>query len=496
MERVGRASLGSLGKSEKANIFALATICAFLLVVLCYYGETLLPPFPDESLFLQPAQNLVEGKGMGTPALDNLLPGIDRRTYWQPPVYFLTLSVWCKFFGFEVISSRWLSRFCAVLVLLLSWLLARRWGVERRLALLCVAWIGLDLTFQYNANLGRMDTLNSLWLLASLLAFTAHQQRGRSWRVLVAGVFAALATLTHFIAIPSVLFLLSVLVWRKQGKAALIFATPIAVGWLLWLGYAAQDWQSWVGQLGLQFARKGEGGLIAVAYHLLFLQSFLPLYGVFPTNAPPIWSALAISSVWALARRHLPKNQWQVAFLAVTFFSSAFGGELWYIGWWTPFGYILLCLLLQTVFREQSKKAWFSALCLLWVCWQLFKIGQAVAYVPQLKRSIDKFFAEVQATVPKGSTLLLHCVPDPFPLLRKTRPDLTMVQISPTPMLPGALLRAHEDADFFVGLTEWGEARGIKLLGAQKEWHIQTLLGSWSVRIHPVAKDLRLKGSD
>ncbi len=174
-----------------------AFIGLFLVGFICllnYYGYTLLPFWPDETFFLQPAQNLAEGKGMGTPALDDLLPRISQRTYWQPPVYFLALSVWGRLTGFNVISSRWFSRFCAVVVLVLLWFLERQWGIGKQLTLICLVWTGLDLTFQYDANLGRMDALNVLWLMASSLAFTAHERNGKSWQAGMAGVFGALAT--------------------------------------------------------------------------------------------------------------------------------------------------------------------------------------------------------------------------------------------------------------------------------------------------------------
>ncbi|MCX7967203.1 MAG: glycosyltransferase family 39 protein [Armatimonadetes bacterium] len=459
------------------------------IFLLSYYGYALLPFWPDETFFLQPAQNLAEGKGMGTPALDDLLPGISQRTYWQPPVYFLALSVWGKFMGFNVMSSRCFSRACAIGVLVLLWFLARRWGIGERLALFCVIWTGLDLTFQYNANLGRMDTLNAFLLMGSLVAFTSYQQNGREWHVGMAGVFGSLATLTHFIAIPAVLTLGAILVWRRQVKALVWFALPILVGWVLWLTYAAQDWQSYFGQLELQFVRKGEGGLSATLLRLFFPQSLVSLYGTFPINSPPIWFILLALTFGAWLRGSSPLKGWQIALFSMAFLSAASGGELWYIGWWIPFGYLLLSLWLQFILEHFPKKAWIWTLCILWVCWQLFKIGQAVSSVPELKRDIDRFFVEVSEILPHGAKVILHCVPDPFPLLQSDRPDLQLIQISPTPMLPEALNRVQKDSDFFVGLTNWAEGRGLNLPEFWKEWRFRGPESSWGVKIHKLRKD-------
>ncbi|MDT7894207.1 MAG: hypothetical protein RRA51_07800, partial [Armatimonadota bacterium] len=147
------------GSPPLLDVVVVAFVIIGFVCLLSFYGYALLPFWPDEICFLQPAQNLAEGKGMGTPVLDDLLPGISQRTYWQPPVYFLVLAVWGKLVGFDVMSSRLLSRVCGVGILLLLWLLALRWGICSQLALICVIWTALDLTFQYNSNLGRMDTM-------------------------------------------------------------------------------------------------------------------------------------------------------------------------------------------------------------------------------------------------------------------------------------------------------------------------------------------------
>jgi 4-amino-4-deoxy-L-arabinose transferase-like glycosyltransferase len=174
------------------DVVVIAFVIIGFVSLLNFYGYALLPYTADEICFLQPAQNLAEGKGMGTPVLDDLLPGISQRTYWQPPVYFLVLAVWGKLVGFDVMSSRLLSRVCGVGILLLLWLLALRWGICPQLALVCVIWTALDLTFQYNSNLGRMDTMNAFWLMACLLAFTEHQRGGKIWQAAAAGFFGAL----------------------------------------------------------------------------------------------------------------------------------------------------------------------------------------------------------------------------------------------------------------------------------------------------------------
>ncbi len=332
--------------------------------------------------------------------------------------------------------------------------------------------------------------LNALFLMACLFSFTTYQRYGKTWQAVLAGVFDALATLTHFIAIPTVLSLALVLFWQRRGQALLAFTSPLILGWLFWLSYAAQDWQSWLGQLGLQFARKGETFFLFLALRIIFVESLLPLYGVFPVNTLPLWVALVVASILSIWCKNSPLTGWQTACLVIDYFSSAVGEELWCIGWWTPVGYLLLSLWLNKTFEKLSRKSWLLAICLLWTGWQLLGIGQAATSAHICKRSIDKFFAEIQIAIPKGALVLLHCIPDPFQTLQEKRPDLSLIQISQTPMSPRALKRVLSNADFFVGLRQWGKSRGIvNLAKAEKTWLLRTALRTWSVGLYRLKKE-------
>jgi hypothetical protein len=479
-----RSEIMRSGSLPLLDVVVVAFVIIGFVCLLSFYGYALLPYFPDEICFLQPAQNLAEGKGMGTPALDDLLPGISQRTYWQPPVYFLVLAVWGKLVGFDVMSSRLLSRVCGVGVLLLLWLLALRWGVCSQLALICVIWTALDLTFQYNSNLGRMDTMNAFWLMACLLAFTEHQRSGKIWQATAAGFFGALATLTHFIAIPSVLTLGLVLAWRKRWRDLLWFSLPVLLGWGMWFIYAAQDWQSFWTQLYYQFAQAFEDGFFGTLLRLFFLPSLFPFFGLFVANSPPIWFSLTLVSFLAWKRKFLPLQGWQMALILVIYCSAAFGGEPWYFGWFTPFGYLLLSLCFRQAFKENRWRFVLVGLCLLWCSYQGFRVGQALSSVQGLKVEIDRFNFELATVLPRGVQVLLHGVPDPSPTLQHLRPDLRFIQLFPAPMAQEALKRTLHQTDFSVGLTEWGQKHGIPLRKQIREWIFHASVRTWLVKLY------------
>lgn len=468
------------------DVFFIIFVMFCFILLLNYYGYALIPIFHDEIYFLQPAQNLAEGKGMGTPALDELLPGISQRTYWQPPVYFLTLAMWGKLVGFDIMLARWMSRLFGVGVLLLLYLLALKWGVHPRLALICMIWTALDLSFQYNSNIARMDTFNAFLTITCLLIFTSYQQNRKSWQAFASGLFGALATLTHFIAIPPIFILFLALIWRKNRRDLSWFLLPITFGWAMWLIYAAQDWSSFWTQLHSQFVRKGEIGFLGKLIQLLFPQSVLPFFGVFSVNSPPIWFSLLLASILGWKRKFLPLSGWQFAFILSIYCSAALGGELWYVGWFTPFGYLLLSLWLQQAFQENRWRFILVGLCLLWIGYQSIKVGQALSSVRSLKTNIDRFNTELASLLPPNSQILIYGLPDPVLNLLQLRPDLRIIILSPTPMQQEAFKRILQSSDFFVGISEWGQRRGLPLSTPKQEWSFSTPLGSWSVGLFPL----------
>lgn len=451
-------------------LFALVGISIGFLSLLCYYGNTFLPTSPDESVFIQPAQNLAEGKGMGTPMLGDLLPGIARRTYWQPPVYFLALSIWGRLFGFDLLSARWFSRLLGILGLMMLFALARKWGLPSGVSLLCVLWTALDLHYQYNANIARMDMLNLIFLLASLLAFTEGLKGDKDHAFFLSGIFATLATLTHLISVPLAFSLLIYLSLRCSTKKAIYFGLPLLLGFSVWFVYALQDWTAFIGQMALQFQRKGEGGLDALMLRLLFIASLIPIWGVFPVNSPPIWLGLICVTVIALKRRISPLTDWQVFVIATAYLAAAIGGESWYVGWFVPLGYLMTGLW-SNAFLERQRLAnsqWLMeqklrmvllAIALLWLGYQAMRVGQNFTGMSVMQRDIARFMDELPRLLPFKSTVLLHSIPDPYLTLRHHRPDLHLYQISPTPMQPKALQRLKRRADFFIGVWEWASGR-------------------------------------
>ncbi len=459
------------------RIFILLGICASFLAILWHYGGDFLPYWPDEALFIQPSKNLVEGKGMGTPFLDNLLPGISRRTYWQPPVYFLALGAWGSLFDFNLLSARWFSRILGVLGLLLLFALSRRWGLPPGVSLFCVLWTALDYRYQYNANVARMDILNFVFLLASVMAFTEGMKRQNNYAFLISGLFGALSVLTHLISVPVIFSLFIYLLVRRLWKQSFYFVLPLLLGILAWLIYALQDWTSFVGQLSLQFQRKGEYGLI------LILRRFL-----LPIGLRTIFSFLIFATLISLKSKHSPLADWQALVIGVAYLTEVVGVEMWYLGWFIPWGYLTIGMwgnsLLKRWWSKNSRQRTkqklqiaLLAMALLWSGYRAIKTWQFSIKVFTTRSDLAQFMDDLVHSLPEKSTVLTCSVPDPCLILARYRTDLKIYQLSPTPMQKEALDQLAKQADFFVGFRELVKDKLNVPHSVVRTWTIRTPLG-------------------
>lgn len=434
-------------------IFALAGICGLFLAILCHYGCDFHPCSPDETVFLQPAQNLAEGKGMGTPLLDDLLPGISQKTYWQPPVYFLTLSAWGSLFGFDLISARWLSRILGTLGLVMLFAISRHWGLPFGISLFCVLWTALDYRYQISANIARMDILNFVFLLASVMAFTKGMNRQSNSAFLLSGFFGILSVLTHLISVPVILVLLVYLLTQRLWKQAFYFVLPLLFGLLAWLVYALQDWSSFWGQMSLQFQRKGE------FFPFVVYRLFLPLLS--PLSLRSVWLVLAFATIVALKFKHSPLLNWQAFVIGTMCLTEIVGVEIWYEGWFIPWGYLMAGAWGNAVLKwqrlsnqwqmKQKLQMALIVIALLLAGYGAAKTWQISTIVPTTRSDTAKFVDELVRFLPKNATVLMFNTPDPCPILIQLRPDLRIYQLSPTPMRKEALERIAEQSDFFIG---------------------------------------------
>lgn len=483
---------------QTGSLAALTIIVLAFLWLMTFYGDALPPPYDDEVFFVQPAQNLAEGKGMGTPVLDELIPGIAKRTYWQPPFYFLTLSLWGRVFGFDLLSARWFSRLAGVLGLVVIFGLARCWGLPIGVSLLCVLWVASDLVYQYRANFARMDMLNALLVFSALWLFTVGIERSDNHRLGLSGTLTAAATLTHLISVPIAFALVGTLMVRRRWHSLLWFALPIAIGWAIWLIYVVQDFQSFLAQMAIQFAGKGHGISWVVADQFRRIQEWLLMtrwmdfWGALLTNEPP-WFGIIIVLTFTFICRCLPMALWQLGIVIVAYGAAviACGGGLHYLPLFVPLGYVATTRLGVELAKKPMSRLLLLICVVIWCGCQLSRITQTIVALPTYRASVQSFLKGLERTLPPGATIIIASFPDPYFHLQTTRPDLTVYEMLPISQLWGeeALAKLLRRSDFYL----WGGMEGLPFLPVEQrryEWTIQAPLKSYRIYLAPLRKDI------
>ncbi len=455
-------------------LLALVFVVGLFLWLLTRYGDVFPPPWPDEILFIQPASEVAAGRFMATPSLRGQLPGIAQRTFWQPPLYFLILSLWGRIAGFSIAATRLFSRLAATGVLFIVYALGREWGLKREWAYLTVVLTALDTSFQVVANVGRMDIFCSFFTMAMLFLFTRYWRQNRTMRHLIgAGLFGSFAVLTHLIAAPVVIGI-AYLLWRSHKRRdAILFLSPLLVGLTLWCAYGLQEPTSFWQQLALQFARKGN---IASRILLLLLgrASLLPAFSI---NTLPLWG------VWLLLgiqKRTLSLSlAWQHYLIAVAYISVLIGGEPWYVGWYLPLSYLLLTWVAQN-FSFVHTRVLVRLAIGLFIIYQVVIVAQNVLVLPSLREEFTQFIDDNVRSLPPHASVTVYSIPDPSLYLIESRPDLDVRAVAPLP-LPNAVFQSLlRDSDNLILMPLYADRR-LFLPTVQQTWYFHGSKGTWEV---------------
>ena len=256
------ASAEAPGRRITLGISAAALV--FLLLAI---GTALTKrPWCDEAWFASPALDLATNGRMGTHLLEPTgswmavnnpganLKRIDQRTYWVMPLHLLVLAAWFKIFGFSLIVLRLPAMAWALMAMAAWWVMVRRLGGSKEVALLAIFLIGIDSAFVDFGSDGRMDMMCAALGFAGMAAYLALREANFRRAVIVSHTVAALACFTHpngFLAAASILFLMVYLDRKQFGWLTLpVAGIPYVVAALGWGMYIIQDPEAFRAQFG------------------------------------------------------------------------------------------------------------------------------------------------------------------------------------------------------------------------------------------------------
>ncbi len=403
-----------------------------LLGALCFYicfSLVLLrvfpPPLPDEMYFAPAAHSLFEHGELRTP----VIAGLERRTFWMPPAYYLALGIFFQVFGYGFESLRIFSILCGSVVVALTYILGRQLRLPFPILALVLLLTVVDPFFLRYSKLGRMDSFTLVWMMSALVAHLAWlRDLKKRWNGATL-LLGALAVASHPIGIvaPVGLFLHRLMLYRHRAISRLSLWAPVFsvafVGLALAL-YWARDPQEFLAQMSFQFSRKFERGVAQSIYNwAIRYRTLLFLLG-----------PLAISIVFSV--RKMFAENWStrevpvVIFTVLTCSVSILSFELFYVLYYVPVVALTIGLAFVTSIKDWAPR--FRQLARLLVFGAianalLFDGYFSYLYLVELKNAtvVSRVAREVEQSIPAQSNVLLLGAPNLYWDLRKIRHDLS-----------------------------------------------------------------------
>jgi hypothetical protein len=185
--------------SRRDRVVAFSFLLVFFALVIGYSFTR--APWWDEGLFADVAVSFRRFGRLGSSVLAPhsylFLPGIERYTYWQFPLYLVSLGSWFRVAPIAVQSMRLFSVLWSCVYLAGWFLFTRALTRDERLSLFVTVVVVFDYSCVSSASNGRMEMMCAALGQAALATYVCLRERDRKAAFLTAGFFGASSFFCH-----------------------------------------------------------------------------------------------------------------------------------------------------------------------------------------------------------------------------------------------------------------------------------------------------------
>ncbi|MCW7468937.1 glycosyltransferase family 39 protein [Leptospira kanakyensis] len=385
--------------------------------------------WPDEVLFFSPSLSLARDGHLQTEVLKGLIPGMESKTLWMPPVYFLFSGFSLSIFPDTLTTVRLANVFIVYLTAVGFYILLRREAISpiaSQIAFASVLWEPLLFRF---GTAARMEGLTAFFFILSLL-FATNKDKSKVYFVFLAGVSLSLSSLSHPIG-ASFGLVTAFLVWKNFGlKSIPWFFLGGMLPILCWLYYIHPNWNWFEIQFGAQLTRKrnllGNFTLIDKVKVFSFGFGFAKLRLILILTEIILLISLSYQS-WKNSGK---LNQKWILFwiwilsVLVSLYTSSEGWYVFHILFPLAFG---MALLYENK-RIDSKLAILGVLLSLS---SLLYTNHIHWFQTDSKKILESHFQNLEMSLAHSKSVYLQALPDPYFDLRNKRPDLDILEFIP-----------------------------------------------------------------
>lgn len=444
--------------------FWLILCTSFLLIFQVFINFEVLPlSWPDEALFSSPASRLAEEGDFSTPVLYGLVPGMDKATLWNSPLYILIVSFAYKLYGGEEqFIGRFVSLIEAMLVLLVFLQIIKLYVEKNLYKWVLVLCLVFDITFIRSANTLRMDMQTLLFVLLTIwiLLFQLNQKTATNKKVvpyLLAGLFTGLAGMSHPFAVV-LLPIWFILVFPRILPLFYGFMGAM-LSFSSWLFYIIPNYKIFQEQFLAQMERKpdlfklwgGETGGIFIVFSSQYGNKPIMVFALL------VFLILCLFGFWKLSQGRKAVLRTEV-FRLYLIFLVVFGfilisSESWYVLYAAPFALIFLS---SSFGKAQNVHR--SSKLLLYTFLLFFIVSNINFFVrthlyQKLPNVVEQFFQTVSEQAKECKTIYLRTRPDPYFYLREKYPNMNVLEFIPGKLRffdTNSLYKKYDEIDCFL----------------------------------------------